>query len=191
MPLTSVRRVIRAASLPVIVAVAMAIGGGSAMASEQLHQRGSVGHYSYADSSGTPGGHCRYDGTAGTQYFKAVRVDAPTAYWPDQSSENAHEHGKITMQVRLQHWNGSAWKLVLKGGKQTASASETTAAALHGMTVHWSGPDHRKFRAVVVLTWRHVNGTFEGRSTDLIDNYSRSFDGLVSGACPSIHHDFG
>lgn len=159
----------------------------TALGYNTTNQTGSVGTYFWTDTMAMPAVLCTYEGAAGSMYFNGVRVKAPTAYWPDQNSDNDHEHGKIGMRTRIEHYNGSTWDVVKAGPEVKMWASESTAAALTKQTVSWSGPNSRRYRASVVLTWWKTNGNKLGRVWVLMDFHRRQYDNSVGSSCIGRH----
>jgi hypothetical protein len=166
--------------------LAVALGGGDAMAATPVSQSGVVGNVTFQDSPTTPQARCLFDGAAGHSYFSGMRVKAPSIFWPNQSISTPNEHGTVGWRVKVQHWNGASWATVNTSPESQATASENTAAAFvtktvpHGLTV-----SHR-YRALVVITWYTGPSSQLGQAKVLIDWYRRIANGKAYTSCKGI-----
>ena len=147
-----VRGALRSGSLAVIVAAAVALGSGTALAAHQVGHGGTTGSYSWVDSTAHPAGLCDYNGggAAGHVYIVDVRVDHPaTAFWPQSV---ASTWGYVGFRVELQHRSGGVWTTVNWGSQTVAKATTTMSATLANRRVNWAGPLQGKDRGLALLT---------------------------------------
>ncbi|MFN8623603.1 MAG: hypothetical protein U0869_22925 [Chloroflexota bacterium] len=186
------RRFPRPAALLVAVA-ALILSSQAALAGPSMppeQQTGSVGPYSISDGPALTGAICRYSDTLPLK-LRAVVVKPPQVRWPDTSSGNASEHGKIRHTVIVQRSTdgGGSWRFFARSAAQTAGATETTPAALTKRTVAISAPGkHAIFRIVSRIEWIRPNGTVRGTLLHWYANARWASDQLQgtieSGICP-------
>jgi len=178
----------RSASLSILVAACLALGSGDVLAAHQVSQTGVIGSYAFTDTAGNPAGYCNYNGggAAGHTYLVKVRVDAPTAYWPDGQASN---HGTIGYRVKLQHFSGGVWDTVNTGAEEQATATVHVSALFGPRHVDWAGPNTGHDRALAVLTWYRPNATVLGRARVVIDFYLSGFDGITRPYCPVVYQN--
>ncbi len=183
-----VGRAWRGASLAILIAACLALGGGDVFAAHQVHQSGTIGSYSFTDTAGNPAGYCNYNGggAAGHTYLVGVKVDAPTAFWP--AGQSSH-HGTIGYRVKLQHLNGTGWHTVNVGTEQRTSATVHTSAVFGKAHVGWAGSNQGHDRALAVLTWYRPNTTVLGRARVVIDHYRSGFDGITRSFCHVVYRN--
>jgi len=157
-------------SLAILVTIALALGGGEALAAHQVGHVGSTGRFSFTDTAAAPGARCVYTGAAGTWEFDHATVKAPLVFWPLRSSSNS---GMVGWRLKLQHLSGGVWSNVLTTGITKTTATKHVSAMFGSRTITWMppAPNSGKFRVEVALIWFHPNGTVMGRTLVVIDHY--------------------
>ncbi len=159
----------RIAVVPFLVALLVLSVSGIANAGGSVppdQTSGSMGHYTIYDASSAPGATCSYATSGSKNKLYEIDVKAPKVYWPDQSSSNHHEHGKITFSVWLQQSSmpedSTAWHTIYKTPVEKATAYENTKAPLTDGMITWHSSHNVYFRVSINLTWIHSFGTTNG-----------------------------
>jgi len=170
----------RGASATLVLLASLALTGGQTLAATPVAHSGSTGHYSFTDTTSSPGAKCVYQGTAGHQDFDHARVKAPTVYW---LSTGAFHSGTVGWRVLLQHWNGLSWDTVRTTSEARGHATRSTPAPLSTRNVSWAAPHNRKYRVEVKVRWMTPDAETIGSVLVVIDHYKHTYDGSVGSSC--------
>jgi hypothetical protein len=181
-----ISRAARAAFIVATAVAGVALVGGEAVAWHTVAHSGVNGHYSFVDTSATPGARCDYEGAAGHGFFKGMKVKPPTVFWPNQDSGNTNEHGTVGWKIKIQHWNGVKWTTANISTETTAIAHENTSAPFVAKTVHHGPPDSHRYRAQVVLTWYTPGMSVLGQAKVILDWYNQTDPGITVTSCKGV-----
>jgi hypothetical protein len=170
----------RGASMTLVLLACLALSGGQALAATRIGHSGETGHYSFTDTTSSPGGRCVYVGVSGLWTFQAARVKAPKIYWPDSS---AFPSGTVGWRLKLQHWDGSAWHTVRTTDEDRGHATKTHPADISTLSVHSAAPHDRKYRVLVKIRWMTPDAETIGSVLVRIDHLSRDYNHSVGSTC--------
>jgi hypothetical protein len=176
----------RAAFIVATAVAGVALVAGEAVAWHTVAHSGVNGHYSFVDTSASPGARCDYEGAAGHGYFNNMRVKPPTVFWPNQDSGNPDEHGTVGWKFKIQHWNGVKWTTANISTESTAVAHENTSAAFFAKHVQHGPPDNHRYRAQVVLTWYTPAMAVLGQAKVVLDWYNQTDPGVTVTSCKGV-----
>jgi hypothetical protein len=173
----------------VLTGALLSVGGLPASAATLVSHSGTPGPTTLKDTATAPGAECTYEGAAGTQYFSGMTLRAIKVEYPDLTINP--DHGKAGYRIVLQHAStGGTFSTFVTSPEWKMDVQDSQFAKFPKRSQGWNTAKAGKWRAEAVLTWYNPGGTVIGKSTWLIDNYTRDFNGSVAGTCPGKHFDF-
>jgi hypothetical protein len=157
----------------------------TAQADTELNEQGKVGPHLLIDTESSPGARCDYSVRNGGLRFVQMEVQPPVAY-----PVAGRGRQKVAWAVRLQLKRpGAGWKTKLQTAWSVKRAATGTPAAFDSTWVSWKTNGSGRWRALVVMEWRH-QGLPVGSSRHRVDHYAigASMD-VADGACENLIAD--
>lgn len=135
---------------------------------ESVKQTGSVGNWSFAESSSTPRTTCSYGPEAppDDSFTTQIKVKPPTVFAADRTSGKVNKR-KVSWQVQLQHEpsGGGSWVNGTTSSVQRATAYDNKQAPFTALTIKHDGhkDPNDALRIKVTIKWYAPNGSVEGK----------------------------
>ncbi|MFN8622784.1 MAG: hypothetical protein U0869_18770 [Chloroflexota bacterium] len=173
------RRSFRSLVVSAFAVAAIAVSGGSALASHQVGQTGSPGTASIVDKAADPGAKCSYTdgGAAGGPYLTGIRQRNDIEITGTGASLQS-----VAVRPLVQHLVSGTWTTVKKGTLISGNASQSQTVQLTtGLTkVPVVNKPENPFRLALKVIWYNADVSVQGTRTIVVDSYVRLGGGVAS-----------
>ena len=147
-----------------VLAAAASIGVSGVVYADSV--TGTTGHYRTTDTAESPAATCRYTQIAeGTGVIDRIVIRPPSVWWPNRSSTNSTEHGRVAWRATVGRSTDMANWTYRNSPLQYATAYEATRAPFTNITVDINAgaiSNSSVFRVIIKAQWYRRDGTVLG-----------------------------